>query len=140
MLHLLSDNNSVPFHLDEAMERWSLIKVKNISKEEGKMEVLREIKQEQHRRHKTAFNFSWNGLTIETRIEPLMCKQEHWTLDNYNVSFFFFPFIVEGFGANASGEKVLFKVTRNPNWSTEILWLGIGYIKGKILSPLKRSA
>ena len=31
-------------------------------------------------------------------------------------------------------------VTRNPNWSTEILWLGIGYVKGKILSPLKRSA
>ena len=31
-------------------------------------------------------------------------------------------------------------VTRNPNWSTEILWLGIGYIKGKILSPLKHSA
>ena len=45
------------------------------------------------------------------------------------------------------GEKVLFEesppsimVTRNPNWSTEILWLEIGYIKGKILSPLKRSA
>jgi hypothetical protein len=45
------------------------------------------------------------------------------------------------------GEKILFKesppsimVTRNPNWSTEILWLGIGYVKGKILSPLKRSA
>ena len=45
------------------------------------------------------------------------------------------------------GEKVLFKesppsimVTRNPNWSTEILWYGIGYVKGKILSPLKRSA
>jgi len=44
------------------------------------------------------------------------------------------------------GEKVLFKesppsimVTRNPNWSTEILWYGIGYVKGKILSPLKRS-
>jgi len=31
-------------------------------------------------------------------------------------------------------------VTRNPNWSSEILWLGIGYVKGKILSPLKRSA
>jgi hypothetical protein len=31
-------------------------------------------------------------------------------------------------------------VTRNPKWSTEILWLGIGYVKGKILSPLKRSA
>jgi len=30
-------------------------------------------------------------------------------------------------------------VTRNPNWSSEILWLGIGYVKGKILSPLKRS-
>ncbi|KAI9388019.1 hypothetical protein POPTR_009G001301v4 [Populus trichocarpa] len=42
------------------MERWSLVKVKNISKEEGKMEVLREIEQEQHRRHKTPFNFSWN--------------------------------------------------------------------------------
>jgi len=45
------------------------------------------------------------------------------------------------------GEKVLFKesppsimVTRNPNWSTEILWYGIGYVKGKILSPLKRPA
>jgi hypothetical protein len=45
------------------------------------------------------------------------------------------------------GKKVLSKesppsimVTRNPNWSTEILWLGIGYVKGKILSPLKRSA
>jgi hypothetical protein len=44
-------------------------------------------------------------------------------------------------------EKVLFKesppsimVTRNPNWSTEILWYGTGYVKGKILSPLKRSA
>ncbi|KAH8499569.1 hypothetical protein H0E87_018159 [Populus deltoides] len=63
------------------MERWSLVKVKNISKEEGKMEVLRETEQEQHRRHKTPFNFSWNGLAIETRIEPLLCKQEHWTLD-----------------------------------------------------------
>jgi hypothetical protein len=31
-------------------------------------------------------------------------------------------------------------VTRNPNWSTEILWPGIGYVKRKILSPLKRSA
>ena len=45
------------------------------------------------------------------------------------------------------GEKVLFEesppsimVTRNPNWSTEILWYGTGYVKGKILSPLKRSA
>jgi len=45
------------------------------------------------------------------------------------------------------GENVLSKesppsitVTRNPNWSSEILWLGIGYVKGKILSPLKRSA
>jgi hypothetical protein len=28
-------------------------------------------------------------------------------------------------------------VTRNPNWSTEILWYGTGYAKGKILSPLK---
>jgi len=44
------------------------------------------------------------------------------------------------------GENVLFKesppsimVTRNPNWSTEILWYGTGYVKGKILSPLKRS-
>ena len=44
-------------------------------------------------------------------------------------------------------KKVLFKesppsimVTRNPNWSTEILWYGTGYVKGKILSPLKRSA
>jgi len=44
-------------------------------------------------------------------------------------------------------KKVLFKesppsimVTRNPNWSTEILWFGTGYVKGKILSPLKRSA
>jgi hypothetical protein len=45
------------------------------------------------------------------------------------------------------GKKVSFKesspsimVTMNPNWSTEILWYGIGYVKGKILSPLKRSA
>jgi hypothetical protein len=45
------------------------------------------------------------------------------------------------------GEWSLFKesppsimVTRNPNWSTEILWFGTGYVKGKILSPLKRSA
>jgi len=44
-------------------------------------------------------------------------------------------------------ENVLFEesppsitVTRNPNWSSEILWLGIGYVKEKILSPLKRSA
>jgi len=44
-------------------------------------------------------------------------------------------------------ENVLFKesppsimVTRNPNWSTEILWFGIGYVKRKILSPFKRSA
>jgi len=29
-------------------------------------------------------------------------------------------------------------VTRNPNWSTEILWYGTGYAKGKMLSPLKR--
>jgi hypothetical protein len=43
--------------------------------------------------------------------------------------------------------NVLFKesppsimVTTNPNWSTEILWFGTGYVKGKILSPLKRSA
>jgi hypothetical protein len=43
--------------------------------------------------------------------------------------------------------NVLFKesppsimVIRNPNWSTEILWYGTGYVKGKILSPLKRSA
>jgi hypothetical protein len=42
--------------------------------------------------------------------------------------------------------KVLFKesppsimVPRNPNWSTEILWYGTSYVKGKILSPLKRS-
>jgi hypothetical protein len=25
-------------------------------------------------------------------------------------------------------------------WSTDILWCGIGYVKGKILSPLKRFA
>jgi len=31
-------------------------------------------------------------------------------------------------------------VTRNPNWSTKILWFGTGYVKGKILAPLKRSA
>jgi hypothetical protein len=43
------------------------------------------------------------------------------------------------------GKNVLFKesppsimVTRNPNWSTEILWYGTGYAKGKILSPPKR--
>jgi hypothetical protein len=42
-------------------------------------------------------------------------------------------------------EKVLFKesppsimVTRNPNWSIEILWYGTGYAKGKMLSPFKR--
>jgi hypothetical protein len=42
-------------------------------------------------------------------------------------------------------KKVLFKesppnimVTRNHNWSTEILWYETGYAKGKILSPLKR--
>jgi hypothetical protein len=29
-------------------------------------------------------------------------------------------------------------VTRNPNWSTEILWYGTGYPKGKMLSPPKR--
>jgi hypothetical protein len=46
-----------------------------------------------------------------------------------------------------NGEWSLFKesppsimVTRNPNWSTEILWYGTNYVKGKILSPLKRSA
>jgi hypothetical protein len=46
-----------------------------------------------------------------------------------------------------SGENVLFEesppsimVTRNPNWSTEILWFGTSYVKGKILAPLKRSA
>jgi hypothetical protein len=45
------------------------------------------------------------------------------------------------------GENILFKesspnvmVTRKPDWSTEILWYGTGYIKRKILSPLKRSA
>ena len=43
------------------------------------------------------------------------------------------------------GENVLFKesppsimVTRNPNWSTEILWYGTGYAKGKMLLPPKR--
>jgi len=43
------------------------------------------------------------------------------------------------------GKKVLFKesppgimVTRNPNWSIEILWYETGYTKGKILSPLTR--
>jgi hypothetical protein len=42
-------------------------------------------------------------------------------------------------------ENVLFKespptimVTRNPNWSTEILWYMTGYAKRKMLSPLKR--
>jgi hypothetical protein len=29
-------------------------------------------------------------------------------------------------------------VTRNPNWSTEILWYETGYTKGKMLSPPKR--
>ena len=28
-------------------------------------------------------------------------------------------------------------VTRNPNWSTEILWHETGYAKGKMLSPFK---
>jgi hypothetical protein len=43
------------------------------------------------------------------------------------------------------GENVLFKesspsimVTRNPNWSIEILWYETGYTKGKMLSPPKR--
>jgi hypothetical protein len=43
------------------------------------------------------------------------------------------------------GENVLFKesppsimVTRNPNWSTEILWYGTGYTKEKMLSSPKR--
>jgi hypothetical protein len=43
------------------------------------------------------------------------------------------------------GKNVLFKesppnimVTRNSNWSTEILWYETSYAKGKILSPLKR--
>ena len=31
-------------------------------------------------------------------------------------------------------------VTRNPNWSTDILWSETGYVKGKILSLLKRPA
>ena len=31
-------------------------------------------------------------------------------------------------------------VTRNPDWSTEILWYETGYVKGKILLPLKRPA
>jgi hypothetical protein len=41
-------------------------------------------------------------------------------------------------------ENVLFKesppnimVTRKLNWSTEILWFETGYVKEKILSPLK---
>jgi hypothetical protein len=41
--------------------------------------------------------------------------------------------------------NVLFKelppsimVSRNPNWSTKILWYGTGYTKGKMLSPPKR--
>jgi hypothetical protein len=29
-------------------------------------------------------------------------------------------------------------VTRNPNWSTEIIWYGTSYVKEKILSPFKR--
>ena len=44
-------------------------------------------------------------------------------------------------------KKVLFKesslsimVTRNPNWTIKILWYGTSYVKGKILSLLKRSA
>jgi hypothetical protein len=43
-------------------------------------------------------------------------------------------------------KKFLFKesppsimITRNPNWSTEILWYETGYIKGKILSLLEHS-
>jgi hypothetical protein len=42
------------------------------------------------------------------------------------------------------GENILFKesppsimVTRNSNWSTEILWYGTGYAKEKMLSPPK---
>jgi hypothetical protein len=45
------------------------------------------------------------------------------------------------------GENIMFKesphsimVTKKPNWSTEILWYEIGYVKGKILSPFKRFA
>ena len=41
-------------------------------------------------------------------------------------------------------KKILFEeslpsimVSRNLNWSTEILWYRTGYVKGKILSPLK---
>jgi hypothetical protein len=44
-------------------------------------------------------------------------------------------------------ENVLFKesppsimVIKNLNWSIEILLFRTGYVKGKILSPLKRSA
>ena len=43
------------------------------------------------------------------------------------------------------GENVLFKestpsimITRNPNWSTEILWYKTDYAKEKMLSLLKR--
>ena len=45
------------------------------------------------------------------------------------------------------GKKMVFKesspsimITRNLNWSTEILLYGTGYIKWKILSPLKCTA
>jgi len=45
------------------------------------------------------------------------------------------------------GENALFKesppsimVTRKPNWTTEILWFGTGYVKGKVLSLFKRPA
>jgi hypothetical protein len=42
------------------------------------------------------------------------------------------------------GKKVWFKelpssviIIRYPNWSTNIIWYETGYIKGKILSPIK---
>ena len=51
------------------------------------------------------------------------------------------------YGTCSFRKKVLFKesppsimVTRKPDWSTEILWYGTGYVKEKKLSPLKRSA
>jgi hypothetical protein len=49
------------------------------------------------------------------------------------------------FGKNGFLASVLFKesppsirVTRNPNWSTKILWFGTDNVKEKILSPFKR--
>jgi hypothetical protein len=79
-----------------------------------------------------------------TKVESLFCRTRHSGSPKNNLDYgkrtdFWHLVLLR--------ENVLFKesppsimVTRNPNWSSEILWLGIGYVKGKILSPLKHSA